>query len=89
MQRAQADAFIRRVTWLVETPVAFRDQLLARCDVQRLRKAETLYNVGDAATGLYGVVEGYVEVHIPDRGVKSTLSYMSADRGVGWAISPP
>jgi CRP/FNR family transcriptional regulator, cyclic AMP receptor protein len=76
MQRVQADAFIRRVTWLAETPVAFQDQLLARCDVQRLRKAETLYNVGDAATGLYGVVEGYVEVHIPDRGVKSTLSYV-------------
>jgi hypothetical protein len=46
MQRAQADAFIRRVTWLAETPVAFQDQLLARCDVQRLRKEETLYNVG-------------------------------------------
>jgi CRP/FNR family transcriptional regulator, cyclic AMP receptor protein len=76
MQRAQADAFIRRVTWLAETPVAFQDRLLAKCDVLRLQKAETLYSVGDAATGLYGVVEGYVEVHIPERGVESTLSYV-------------
>jgi CRP-like cAMP-binding protein len=88
MQRAQADAFIRRVTWLAETPVAFQDRLLAKCDVLRLQKAETLYSVGDAATGLYGVVEGYVEVHIPERGVESTLSYVGGP-GCCWATSPP
>src|SRR5580698_5247205 len=76
MQRAQADAFIRRVTWLAETPVAFQDRLRAKCDMLRLRKAETLYDVGDAATGLYGVVEGYIELRIPERGVGSTLSYL-------------
>jgi CRP/FNR family transcriptional regulator, cyclic AMP receptor protein len=50
--------------------------LLAKCDILRLRKAETLYDVGDAATGLYGVVEGYIELRIPERGVGSTLSYL-------------
>jgi CRP-like cAMP-binding protein len=88
MQRAQADAFIRRVTWLAETPVAFQDRLLAKCDILRLRKAETLYDVGDAATGLYGVVEGYIELRIPERGEWGQRSLTSADPGAGLAISP-
>jgi CRP-like cAMP-binding protein len=76
MQRAPADAFIRPATWLAETPVAFQDRLLAKCDVLRLQKAEKLYDVGDAATGLYGVAKGHIEVRIPERGVESTLSYL-------------
>ena len=76
MQETQGDAFIRRVTWLAETPVSFQDRLLAKCDVLQLQKAEALYDVGDAATGLYGVIEGYIELRVPESGVASTLSYV-------------
>jgi hypothetical protein len=87
MQRAQADAFIRRVTWLAETPVAFQDRLLAKCDILRLRKAETLYDVGDAATGLYASLKDISNCAFR-REAWGQRSRTSADPGAGLAISP-
>jgi CRP/FNR family cyclic AMP-dependent transcriptional regulator len=42
----------------------------------RLKKGELLYDVGDDATGLFGVAEGHVEVHVPRAGVEATLSFV-------------
>jgi CRP/FNR family cyclic AMP-dependent transcriptional regulator len=75
-EKRQADALLRRVTWLGQTPPKFQDQLLSRADLLRLKKGDLLYDVGDDATGLFGVAEGHVEVHAPRAGVDATLSFV-------------
>lgn len=75
-ERRQADAFLRGVTWLAQTPPKFQDQLLSKADLLRLKKGDLLYDVGDDATGLFGVAEGHVEVHAPRAGVDATLSFV-------------
>jgi CRP/FNR family cyclic AMP-dependent transcriptional regulator len=75
-EKRQADALLRRVTWLAQTPPKFQDQLLSRADLLRLKKGDLVYEVGDDATGLFGVAEGHVEVHAPRAGVDATLSFV-------------
>jgi CRP/FNR family cyclic AMP-dependent transcriptional regulator len=75
-EKRQADALLRRVTWLAQTPPKFQDQLLSRADLLRLKKGDLVYEVGDDATGLFGVAEGHVEVHAPCAGVDATLSFV-------------
>jgi CRP/FNR family cyclic AMP-dependent transcriptional regulator len=75
-EKRQADVLLRRVTWLAQTPPKFQDQLLTRADLLRLKKGDLLYDVGDDATGLFGVAEGHVEVHAPRAGVDATLSFV-------------
>jgi CRP/FNR family transcriptional regulator, cyclic AMP receptor protein len=76
MEKRQADAFLRRVTWLAGTPARFQDQVLSKGNLLRLKRAELLYDVGDNASGLFGVVEGHIEVHTPRAGVDATLSFI-------------
>jgi CRP/FNR family transcriptional regulator, cyclic AMP receptor protein len=76
MERRQAEAFLRRVTWLGEAPEDFQDQVLAKCDMLRYKKSDLIYDAGDEASGLFGVVEGHLEVHLPAPGVTPTLSYI-------------
>jgi CRP/FNR family transcriptional regulator, cyclic AMP receptor protein len=76
MDRRQAEAFLRSVTWLAEAPVQFQNQVLAKCDMVRFKKSDLIYDAGDEASGLFGVVEGYLEVHLPAPGVTATLSYI-------------
>jgi CRP/FNR family transcriptional regulator, cyclic AMP receptor protein len=76
MDRRQAEAFLRSVTWLAEAPVHFQDQVLAKCDMVRFKKSDLIYDAGDEASGLFGVVEGYLELHLPAPGVTATLSYI-------------
>ena len=76
MERRQAEAFLRRVTWLGEAPEDFQDQVLAKCDMLRYKKSDLIYDDGDEASGLFGVVEGHLEVHLPAPGVTPTLSYI-------------
>ena len=76
MEKRQADAFLRRVTWLADTPARFQDQVLSKGNLLRLKRAELLYDVGDNASGLFGVVEGHMEVHTQRAGVDATLSFI-------------
>jgi CRP/FNR family transcriptional regulator, cyclic AMP receptor protein len=76
MERRQADAFLRNVTWLGEAPIEFQNQVLAKCDMLRFKKSDLIYDAGDEASGLFGVAEGYLEVHLPVPGVAATLSYI-------------
>jgi CRP/FNR family transcriptional regulator, cyclic AMP receptor protein len=76
MDRRQAEAFLRSVTWLADAPVQFQDQVLAKCDMVRFKKSDLIYDAGDEASGLFGVVEGYLELHLPAPGVAATLSYI-------------
>lgn len=77
MERRQADAFLRSVTWLADAPAEFKDQVLSKCDMLWFGKSDLVYDAGDEASGLFGVVEGHVEVHLPAPGVLATLSYIA------------
>jgi CRP/FNR family transcriptional regulator, cyclic AMP receptor protein len=76
MERRQAEAFLRSVTWLAESPADFQDQVLAKCDMLRFGRSDLIYDAGDEASGLFGVAEGHLEVHLPAPGVAATLSYI-------------
>jgi CRP-like cAMP-binding protein len=76
MERRQAESFLRGVTWFAEAPADFQDQVLAKCDMLWFGKSDLVYDAGDEASGLFGVVEGHLEVHLPTRGIESTLSYV-------------
>jgi CRP-like cAMP-binding protein len=75
MEKQRAHAFIRCVTWLAETPAEFQDQILAKCDLLLFQAGESVYDVGDEPGGVFGVVEGHIELHLPahDRGPTLTL----------------
>jgi hypothetical protein len=87
MERRQADAFLRSVTWLAEAPVNFQDQVLAKCDMLRFKKSDLIYDAGDEASGLFGVVEGHLEVHRRRPGSPQPCP-ISAARAPGSAILP-
>jgi CRP-like cAMP-binding protein len=76
MDKRQAEAFLRSMTWLAESPADFQDQVLAKCDMLRFRRSDLIYDAGDEASGLFGVVEGHLEVHLPTPGVAATPSYI-------------
>ena len=59
------------------TPPEFQRDVAARCDVLRYRKAERVYDAGDDTGGLFGVVEGRLEIHMPAKDGRPTLSYVT------------
>jgi CRP/FNR family transcriptional regulator, cyclic AMP receptor protein len=74
MEKRQAHAFIRRVTWLSETSPDFRDQLLAKCDLLSFKAGQSVYDAGDEPGGVFGVVEGHIELHLPAHDGGPTLT---------------
>ena len=64
----------QRCGWLADTPAAFRSMILSGCVARTAGPGEVLYHVGDAAGGLYGVVQGQVGVHgAPHSGAQTLL----------------
>lgn len=49
---------LRAHGWLSETAETFRNAVLDRCALKRVARGETLYRAGDAAGGLYGLIDG-------------------------------
>ena len=76
MEKSEAEAFMRRQTWLAGTSVDFQDQVLARCDLIRFKSGGSVYEAGDEAGGLFGVVSGRIELHLPAHSAGPTLSYI-------------
>ena len=62
--------------WLAQTPSAFREAVLSRCDLIQVSPGEALYHAGDEAGGLYGVVEGEMEAHLHPHGDAPTLLHI-------------
>ena len=52
------------IGWLAGQPVAFRDALLEAGDVRVMSPGSSIYGLGDPPGGLYGLVEGLVDVLI-------------------------
>jgi CRP/FNR family transcriptional regulator, cyclic AMP receptor protein len=69
-------SLLHRVGWLAETPDAFRSALMSRCTVRSAGPGETLYHVGDAAGGLFGVAQGQVGIHGAPHGADPTLMHI-------------
>ena len=56
---------MRSAGWLSTTPQPFADLVLARCDLLRFEEATPLYHIGDSAGGIFGLVAGGLELHLP------------------------
>jgi CRP-like cAMP-binding protein len=85
-----AGATLPRTGWLADTPPDFRDLVLHACDVLCFKATERIYEDGDNAGGIFGVVAGALEVHLPWRGSRSTLSHIGGPgfwTGAGTAIT--
>ena len=54
-----------RKGWLSETPESFQQALLSRCDQIRLRSGDPVYRHGETVGGIFGIVTGRVEFHLP------------------------
>jgi CRP-like cAMP-binding protein len=66
---------LRRIGWLAGTPRAFQDAVLERCDLLQLAPGMPIYHAGDEAGGIFGVVEGRIELHLA-AGDASSLAYI-------------
>ena len=77
MQKDQAFERIGRDGWLSMTPPQFQQDVAARCDVLKFRRGERVYDAGDDSGGLFGVVEGRLEMHMCTRDGRPTLAHMA------------
>ena len=76
LERQRAELVLRHQGWLAERPRAFQDLVLARCELMKLKPTQIVYELGDEAGGLYGLVEGHVGVHLAVRGLDPSLGFV-------------
>jgi len=62
VKRKDAEEVVRSHGWLSRQPETFRADLIKRCTLRHFEAGETLFGVGDDATGVYGLVEGAIEL---------------------------
>jgi CRP/FNR family transcriptional regulator, cyclic AMP receptor protein len=78
MDREQAEAFLRNRTWLSETSTDFQDRMLAKCNFLQFQANGSVYEAQDEPSGLFGVAEGHIELHLPARDGGPTLTFIGA-----------
>jgi CRP/FNR family cyclic AMP-dependent transcriptional regulator len=64
VKKNDAEEIVRRHGWLSRQPEPFRGDVLKRCTLRHFHAGETLYGVGDDATGVFGLVEGALELDL-------------------------
>lgn len=64
MKKREAEEVVRSHGWLSRQPEPFRADLLKQCTLRHFDAGDTLYGVGDDATGVYGLVEGAIELSL-------------------------
>ncbi|MCX7304856.1 MAG: Crp/Fnr family transcriptional regulator [Hyphomicrobiales bacterium] len=64
MKKKDAEEIVRSHGWLSRQPEPFRADVLKHCTLRHFDAGETLYGVGDDATGVYGLVEGAIELDL-------------------------
>lgn len=64
MKKKDAEEIVRNHGWLSRQPEQFRADVLQHCTLRHFEAGETLYGVGDEATGVYGLVEGAIELDL-------------------------
>lgn len=55
--------------WLSRQPEDFRVDLLRRCHLRHFPAGEVLYHAGDEAAGVFGLLEGGIELKLPSGNV--------------------
>lgn len=78
LERLRAESVMRKYGWLAGRPRAFQDLVLARCELLTVKATRAVYKSGDAAGGLFGLIEGALGVHLATAGSVSTLAFMGA-----------
>ncbi len=67
---------MRSAGWLSTTPRPFAELVISRSDLLHFEAATPLYHAGDQAGGIFGLVEGGLELHLPARTRRSGLAYI-------------
>jgi CRP/FNR family transcriptional regulator, cyclic AMP receptor protein len=68
---------LRRKGWLSSTQEEFQRKVLTRGDVLNLRTGESLFHAGDDAGGIFGLIDGRLELHLAARGESATLAHLA------------
>lgn len=66
MDKAAACEILRSQGWLSRQPEPFRADVLRRCHLRRFQATDSLYHAGDSAAGVFGLVEGTIELYLPN-----------------------
>lgn len=69
--------------WLSQATGELKDEIERRCDLITAREADALYGVGDPAGGIFGIVSGRLDMHLPLWGEDRSLAHVA---GPGWWI---
>lgn len=69
-------SFLFRTGWLADASEDLRDAIQSRCTLRTISEGEVLYHAGDPPGGLYGVVQGLVNVHGDQYSDEQTLVYI-------------
>jgi len=69
--------------WLSQASGELRDEVKRRCDLINAREARALYGMGDPAGGIFGIVSGRLDLHLPLWGEDRSLAHVA---GPGWWI---
>jgi CRP/FNR family cyclic AMP-dependent transcriptional regulator len=69
--------------WLEQAADDLRDEIERRCDLITAREAQALYSVGDPAGGIFGILSGRLDMHLPLWGEDRSLAHVA---GPGWWI---
>lgn len=66
MDKTAADKIMTSIGWLSRQPVDFQQDVLGRSLLRRYSSGNILYGVDDDGTGVFGLVEGVIEVQLPN-----------------------
>lgn len=62
--------------WLKGKPKDFQNEVFGRGDVIGFEKGESIYEAFDDPGGIIGVTEGFVALHLPERGSANTFGHI-------------
>jgi CRP-like cAMP-binding protein len=66
MDKTSADKIMTSIGWLSRQPADFQREVLGRSLLRRYSTGNILYGVDDDGTGVFGLVEGAIEVQLPN-----------------------
>lgn len=77
VEMKKSDSHVLRARgWLAGTSKEFQDAVVERCDLLKLEPGTPVFLAGDESGGVFGIVEGWVELHLPAPGGAATLAHI-------------
>lgn len=83
MVREKADLTMRQSGWLSRQPRIFQDQVLALAELRHFPPGTTIYNIGDIASDIWGLVEGELSVFLAPEAAAPFLVHVAKP---GWWV---